>query len=264
MIRKIALCAGFVCTSLIAFGVNPSAAVDAQSTPPGYDAGVPPYEVLTIVRSMGLEPLTRPVRNGPAYALRAVDPAGQEVRVVVDARRGRVLHVSPLGPRFGVMPAPYGRPPGLIPGVPDGYGPSSRIAAMPPGADGPAVYGPGAGAVPPHGPATVAPHSSSAQAGPPPLPRPRPKVATAETPAAAKPEAAPPVGQQALPPRDAAKEASKETSKDTNKDASQNDTTGATAAAPAAAAAPPAAVAAPAAPAAPPAAAAAAPIELHE
>jgi hypothetical protein len=184
VIRKIALCAGVVCTSLLALGVNPSAAVDAQSTPPGYDAGVPPHEVLTIVRSMGLEPLTRPVRNGPAYALRAVDPAGEEVRVVVDARRGRVLHVSPLGPRFSVMPAPYGRPPGSIPSVPDGYGPSSRIAAVPPAADGPAIHGPGAGAVP-RAPAIATPQPSSAQAGPPPLPRPRPKVAAAETPAAA-------------------------------------------------------------------------------
>ena len=145
MIRKIALCVGLVGASLFALGVNPSVAVDVQSAPPGYDAGVPPYEVLTIVRSMGLEPLTRPVRNGPAYALRAVDPSGQEVRVVVDARRGRVLHVSPLGPRYGVMPAPYGRPPGRIPMVPDGYGPSSRIAAVAPAAKGPAVHAPGAG-----------------------------------------------------------------------------------------------------------------------
>jgi hypothetical protein len=219
----------------LALGVNPSAAVDAQSAPPGHDAGVPPYEVLTIVRSMGLEPLTRPVRNGPAYALRAVDPAGLEVRVVVDARRGRVLHVSPLGPHYSVMPAPYGRPPGRIPMVPDGYGPSSRIAAMPPGADGPAVYGPGAGAVPPPHAPGAAPHPSSAQAGPPPLPRPRPKVATAETPAAAKPEAAPPVAQQASPSSEAARE--------TSKDTKAGETTGTTAA---------------------PAAAPEAPIELHE
>jgi hypothetical protein len=240
VIRKIALCAGIVCTGLLALGVSPSGAVDAQSAPPGQDAGVPPYEVLTSVRSMGLEPLTRPVRNGAAYALRAFDPSGQEVRVVVDARRGRVLHVSPLGPRYGVMPAPYGRPPGRIPMVPDGYGPSSRIAEMPPGAEGPAVYGPGAGAVPPpHAPAAaVAPHPSSAQAGPPPLPRPRPKVATAETPAAAKPEAGPAVVQQVRPARDAAKDASK--------DAKASETTGTTAA--------PAA----------PAPAAAAPVELQE
>jgi hypothetical protein len=240
VIRKIALCVGLVGASLFALGVNPSVAVDVQSAPPGYDAGVPPYEVLTIVRSMGLEPLTRPVRNGPAYALRAVDASGQEVRVVVDARRGRVLHVSPLGPRFGVMPAPYGPPPGRIPMVPDGYGPSSRIAAVPPGAEGPTVYGPGAGAVPPpHAPAAASdPHPASAQAGPPPLPRPRPKVATAETPAAAKPEAAPAVVQQVLPSRDAAKDASK--------DAKASETTGTTAA--------PAA----------PAPAAATPVELHE
>ena len=237
MIRKIALCTGLVCANLLALGIDMSGAVDAQSAPPSHDAGVPPHEVLASVRSMGLEPLTRPARNGAAYSLRALDPSGQEVRVVVDARRGRVLHVSPLGPRYGVMPAPYGRPPGRIPMVPDGYGPSSRIAEMPPGAEGPAVYGPGAGAgPPPRAPAAAAtPHPSSVQAGPPPLPRPRPKVATVETPAAAKPEAAPAVVQQVLPSRDAAKD---------RKDAKASETTGTTAA--------------------PPGSAAAAPVELQE
>jgi hypothetical protein len=65
--------------------------------------------------------------------------------------------------------------------VPDGNGPNSRIAALPPGTEGVAVNGPVVGGLPP-----------AAQASPPPLPRPRPKVATAQSPAAtpAAPDAA--------------------------------------------------------------------------
>jgi hypothetical protein len=222
VIRKIALCTGLLALGITAAGavdvqqlpppypgaVYPGAVYPGAAYPPGYAVGVPPYEVVAIVRSVGLEPLTRPFRNGPAYVLRAVDPAGQEVRVIVDARVGRIMRVVPLmgpGPRYGFAPAPYGYPPPRIVAVPDGHGPNSRIAALPPGPEGPS---PGsAGAVPPNGQGTGAgAHHPSAQASPPPLPRPRPKIATAETPAA-KPDAAP----QAAPEQNAAKDAGKGT-----------------------------------------------------
>jgi hypothetical protein len=102
----------------------------------GYVPGLPPHEIVALVRSTGLVPLSRPMRRGPIYVLHAVDPAGQEVRVIVDARLGRILRVVPLlGPRYAmpVVPPPYGRPPGPIAMAPDGYGPNSRIAALPPG-----------------------------------------------------------------------------------------------------------------------------------
>jgi hypothetical protein len=171
-----------LCASVIALAIN-AAGADAQPAPPpvypgvpypGYALAVPPYEVVAIVRSTGLEPLTRPWRNGPAYVLRAVDPAGVEVRVVVDARIGRIVQVVPLGPHYGAMPPPHGRPYGRVGTVPDGYGPSSRIAALPPGADAPP---------PARAPAAAAAPHPSAQAAPPPLPRPRPKMATVEAPA---------------------------------------------------------------------------------
>jgi hypothetical protein len=195
----IALCAG-----LLALGASASAGDLAQPVLPGYPGpvypgyalGLPPHEIVTIVRSTGLEPLYRPVRHGPSYVLRAADPAGQEMRVTVDARSGRVLQIIPvLGPRYAVMPPPYGRPPGRIAMVPDGYGPNSRITALPPGVEGPPMIGPGIGAppsVPPRAPAAGAPPAG--QAGPPPLPRPRPKVAAAPSPAApaAKPAPAAP------------------------------------------------------------------------
>jgi hypothetical protein len=126
--------------------------------------GVPPHEVLTIVRSTGLEPLGRPMRQGPVYVTRALDPAGGEVRVIVNAELGRVVRIVPVTmPRYGV---PVVRPPGRIAMAPDG-GPGVRV----PGADalgGTSPAAPGA-----------APHDSSVTAAPP-LPRPRPKLAESD------------------------------------------------------------------------------------
>ena len=148
---------------------------------------MPPHEILTIVRSTGMEPVSRPIRQGPAYVLRALDPAGEEVRVIVDARRRIVEVATVMMPRYAVMPPPYGRPPRPIPMVPDGYGPNARIAGPPPSPDA-APSGLGRAARP--GRLTLLPPACAnpaAQAGPPPLPRPRPKVAATEAPAAQPP-----------------------------------------------------------------------------
>src|SRR5712692_2332433 len=106
---------------------------------PGY-AAMPPYEVMAIVRAAGMRPLSPPLRNGPTYMLRALDPAGQEVRVVVHARSGRIARVAPMfGPRYAgpIAPPPYGPPPGRVVLAPDGSSPNARIAALPPALDGP-------------------------------------------------------------------------------------------------------------------------------
>ena len=127
---------------LVAVGAAAKAGDLAQLPPPPLYPGpvhpvpvaaLPPYEIVSIVRSVGLRPLHRPVRQGPTYAMRAVDRAGQEVRVVVDARFGRILRVDPvLVPRYASpLPPPYGQPPGRIVVVPDG--PNSRIVELPPG-----------------------------------------------------------------------------------------------------------------------------------
>jgi hypothetical protein len=89
-----------LCTaSSLAVGLTLSAAAVAQPVPPAHPGpaiGVPPYEVVAIVRSAGLEPLHRPLRQGPGYVLRALDPAGREVRVIVDGRSGRIVRVAPV------------------------------------------------------------------------------------------------------------------------------------------------------------------------
>jgi hypothetical protein len=60
---------------------------------------IPPYEVFTVIRSMGLRPLGRPHYRGRFYVVHAVDPRGEEVRVVVDAYAARVVSVRPLDRR---------------------------------------------------------------------------------------------------------------------------------------------------------------------
>ena len=185
-----------LCASIVAFSLAALSAGLAQPGPPPYPGTVypgegmilPPYEVAAIVRSTGLEPLGRPVRQGQAYAVRAVDEAGEEVRVIVDARLGRIVKVIPLmEPRYAMplLRPPYGRPPRPVAMIPDN------------GIEGPVFNGPGVGGSAAGRPAG-APHEPAAQAGPP-LPRPRPKVASTESPAAA-----PVLGAGA--PQDGAKE----------------------------------------------------------
>jgi hypothetical protein len=173
------------CAAILAFALIGAGSAWAQAVPPGIypDAGpaLPPHEVITIVRSTGLEPLGRPVRRGPVYTIRAVDPAGgEELRVIVDAQVGNVVRMVPV-----VMPrgVPVVRPPGRIAMAPEVYGPNARMPM--PGADGPAL----SAAPPPDGPSPAGP----------PLPRPRPKVATANTPAD-KPASAVPAASPASKP----------------------------------------------------------------
>lgn len=77
---------------------------------------VPPYEVFTIVRSMGLSPLGQPSLRGRVYVLRAGNSYGEQVRVVVDARAGQVVSVEPLAARPDPYFEPGRRPPAGIPG----------------------------------------------------------------------------------------------------------------------------------------------------
>ena len=65
----------------------------ARSAAPGV---LPPYEIVTIIRSTGLDPLGRPMRRGAIYALHAIGRDGDEVRVLVNARSGKIVSVTPL------------------------------------------------------------------------------------------------------------------------------------------------------------------------
>jgi len=156
-----------VVASLVALG---SSSALAEPLRPIFGGVLPPTEISGIVRSMGLVPTGRPVREGLTYAVLAADPRGRQLRVIIDARFGDVLSVrrviaaGPPGayppPRVygAVPPRPYGpygmpwmgpdfRPPGLIgradpdqtyppvprsrPGAPQGDKPDQKAAAAP-------------------------------------------------------------------------------------------------------------------------------------
>ena len=74
-------------------------------------APLPPFEVTTSVRSMGLQPISRPVLQGARYVFRAVDRRGAEVKVAADAFSGRILFVEPLGRGGGGVHAGRDYPP---------------------------------------------------------------------------------------------------------------------------------------------------------
>ena len=187
------------CGALIALGLSAITTASAQGYYAGprvygvgprvYDPGVPPGEVMAIVRSAGLAPQTRPVRRGGTYVLIAASRGGSPVRVIVDAYEGDILRVSPAhavgrdeGPRIT-----YGRDPrfdGGVPPLPPRNVPNAHLANVPPGAAVPLE------AKPQHAP----------------LPRPRPSVAAAPAgepivpPAASVPAAVPtPAPAEAAP-----------------------------------------------------------------
>ncbi|HEY6256986.1 MAG TPA: hypothetical protein VIY51_14460 [Xanthobacteraceae bacterium] len=241
MKKQLAVCAG-----LLLLGIATGGMAQAQPVYPGAavsDPVLPPYEIMSIVRSTGLAPLTRPMRRGPYYVLVAVDRVGRQMRVVVDAQLGDIVN---LRPALGV--ASYGpeltRPSGLpvapappleatVAPPPYAAHPSSDNA-LPPTPPRPftahAMTDVGPAPTPPRdipnpgtpnaGPALPPTRLAVTEPGPPspspprlPLPRPRPNVALNEAPAPA-PAAAPAVAPAVKPPTPAAAPAPATAAKD--------------------------------------------------
>jgi len=164
VIRKIVI--GFAAAALGSAAFLPAPAV-AQGE-------LPPFEAVTIIRSMGMDPLGRPVRRGSAYVLRALDAYGQEVTVTLDAREGRVLSVRPVM----AAAAPYGPPPAAYPPAPYGNPPYAPRYAPPPGLDDDDEFDVEYQPIPPGAPPPVvyAPRASYS------VPRPPGRVPTAKVP----------------------------------------------------------------------------------
>jgi hypothetical protein len=217
--KPLAICAVL---GLLGLGAAGTAAAQAVYVGPGYagsglsDPVLPPYEIMSIVRSTGLAPLTRPMRRGPYYVLVAVDRAGRQMRVVVDAHLGDIVNMRPAvaaatyGPEAGRPEV--GRPSGLpgAAGVPLGptapYGAhpnGDALAPMPPRSNPTIANAASPNAAVPN-PTTSNPHAFKAPGAAstrlavaepalppaPPLPRPRPKLALNVAPAAAAAPAA--------------------------------------------------------------------------
>ena len=82
--------------------------------PPVYNYGgygqslLPPQEVYVVLRDNGFSPLGVPHQRGFVYTIAAIDRSGQDGRLVIDARNGRILRFVPAyGYGYG-GPAPYG------------------------------------------------------------------------------------------------------------------------------------------------------------
>jgi hypothetical protein len=91
-----------------------------QPYSPGYApaALVPPHEVYTIIREAGFSPLGIPQQRGFIYTIAVIDRGGEDGRLVIDARSGRILRFVPAwqnGASYeGARNSAYG-PPGPLP-----------------------------------------------------------------------------------------------------------------------------------------------------
>ena len=189
-----------VCAWLLLLGAVSAGTVEAQPVYPGAavsEAGLPPYEIMSIVRSTGLAPLTRPMRRGPYYVLVAIDRVGRQMRVVVDARLGDIVNLRPAasGPELARASGPPAGAPEAEAPPPPGVGalpPGESALALPPPPRRAAPYADlGPAPIPPRsvpalrppsalGPAAHLAVREPASAATPPLPRPRPHLASSD------------------------------------------------------------------------------------
>jgi hypothetical protein len=111
---------------------GPYAAMPPEAPPryyePGYEPGygpalIPPPEVYAIVRESGFSPLGVPHQRGLFYTISVIDRRGDDGRLVIDARNGRIIRFMPayrMGDNYGNEPPAviYGPPPGPLSPMP--------------------------------------------------------------------------------------------------------------------------------------------------
>jgi hypothetical protein len=98
---------------------GPYAAMPPEAPGPGYGPRLlPPMEVYTIVRESGFSPLGIPQQRGLVYTISVIDRGGDDGRLVIDARSGRIIRFMPayrMGDNFNDdLNAAYG-PVGPLP-----------------------------------------------------------------------------------------------------------------------------------------------------
>jgi hypothetical protein len=114
----------------------------------GYAPAVlPPQEIYAILREAGFSPLGAPQQRGLFYTIAAVDRRGEDGRMVIDARSGRILRFMPayqMGDRMNQeVVARYG-PEAAMPELPQYRRPpfdpkaAATVAGNPPSATTPA------------------------------------------------------------------------------------------------------------------------------
>lgn len=114
----------------------PPAEVPPRAPPPRYGYGpgyggygpgyapaalVPPHEVYNIIREAGFSPLGIPQQRGFISTIAVIDHGGEDGRLVIDARSGRILRFVPAwqhgAPYEGAWNSSYGPPGPLPPGA---------------------------------------------------------------------------------------------------------------------------------------------------
>jgi hypothetical protein len=136
-------------------GPAPYAGVPSEAPATRYGpALLPPLEVYTVVRENGFSPLGLPHQRGYVYVIAVIDRAGEDGRLIIDARNGQIVRFVPAfraGGYYGQdYPPPYGpagRGPYGAPGL-GRYGTEGRYGAQGSGPYGAAAPGQ-AGALPP-------------------------------------------------------------------------------------------------------------------
>jgi hypothetical protein len=100
---------------------GPYAAMPPEAAAPRYGYGpslLPATEVYTVLRENGFLPLGIPRLRGNVYTIAVIDRRGDDGRLVIDARDGRIVRFLPargIGPAFdGDARGPYG-PQGALP-----------------------------------------------------------------------------------------------------------------------------------------------------
>src|SRR3954454_7574884 len=110
---------------------GPYAPPEAAPPPPRYSYGyeergpapvlLPSTEVYAVLRENGFSPLGIPRLRGGVYTIAVIDRRGEDGRLVIDARDGRILRFMPAADAYGMAPgyeqpavAPY-RPQSALP-----------------------------------------------------------------------------------------------------------------------------------------------------
>jgi hypothetical protein len=134
--QRTAIFAAVLALGLADVGIANAQAIYFGFAPRVYDPGLPPHEIMRIVRSTGLAPLTRPGRRGPYYMVVAANRSGGQMRVVVDAYSGEIVRINPMlvaGLYAPQVAAPYDPAPRVVTVPPElrdsppGYGPNARF-----------------------------------------------------------------------------------------------------------------------------------------
>jgi len=133
------------------YGYGPGPGPDYGYAPPpppyggyGYGGGygppplMPLPDVYAVLRENGFSPLGAPYQRGMTYVIAAMDRGGEDGRLVIDARNGRIIRFVPSsrwGEAYDHMGYEGGYPPGAIPqpmvirGIPRPPAPIPRVAS---------------------------------------------------------------------------------------------------------------------------------------